>query len=112
MLTLQPRHRLDIRLRDFAYALLAGIWARNPERLGVQLEAAWSPAREALACRSVRSGFHLLLESLALPAGSEVLVSAVTHPDIVPLLAAPRLIAGPVDLAVATPPPKLQLPQP
>src|SRR5258708_20550207 len=98
MLTLQPRHRLDIRLRDFAYALLAGIWARNPERLGVQLEAAWSPAREALACRSVRSGFHLLLESLALPAGSEVLVSAVAHPDLVRLPAAGRPLSGPADL--------------
>src|SRR5258708_19692105 len=110
MLTLQPRHRLDIRLRDFAYALLAGIWARNPERLGVQLEAAWSPAREALACRSVRSGFHLLLESLALPAGSGVLVSAVTHPDIVRILEADRPIAVPVTLPVSTPSPNPELP--
>ena len=109
MFTLQPRHRLDIRLRDFAYALLAGIWARNAERLGAGLEAAWSPAREALACRSVRSGFHLLLESLALPAGAEVLVSAVTHPDMVRILEADGLIAVPVDLDVATLAPKLEL---
>src|SRR5258708_38054099 len=102
MLTLQPRHRLDIRLRDFAYALLAGIWARNPERLGAGLEAAWAPAREALACRSVRSGFHLLLESLALPAGSGVFGSAVTHPGMVRVLAAHGLLAGPVHLDVST----------
>jgi hypothetical protein len=38
MLTLQPRHRLDIRLRHFAYALIAAAWARNPEDLSVRLE--------------------------------------------------------------------------
>src|SRR5260370_8405869 len=109
MFTCRPGHGLALRLRDFAYALLGGIWARNAERLGAGLEAAWSPAREALACRSVRSGFHLLLESLALPAGSEVLVSAVTHPDMVRILEAHGLIAVPVDLDVATLAPKLEL---
>jgi perosamine synthetase len=109
MLTLQPRHRLDIRLRDFAYALLAGAWARNPERLSARLEVAWSQGGQGLACRSVRSGFHLLLESLALPAGSEVLVSAVTHPDMVRILEAHGLVAVPVDFDVATLAPRLDL---
>lgn len=109
MLTLQPRHRLDIRLRHFAYALIAGAWARNPERLSARLEAGWSPGSKGLACRSVRSGFHLLLESLALPAGSEVLVSAVTHPDMVRILEAHGLVAVPVDLDVATLAPRLDL---
>jgi dTDP-4-amino-4,6-dideoxygalactose transaminase len=109
MFTLQPRHRLDIRLRHFAYALLAVVWARNPERLSARLEAAWSPGSTAIACRSVRSGFHLLLESLALPAGSEVLVSAVTHPDMARILRAHGLVAVPVDLDVATLAPRLEL---
>jgi perosamine synthetase len=109
MCTLQPRHRLDIRLRDFAYALIAGAWARNPEGLSARLEARWSPRSKGLACRSVRSGFHLLLESLALPAGSEVLVSAVTHPDMVRILEAHGLVAVPVDLDVATLAPRLDL---
>jgi perosamine synthetase len=109
MLTLQPRHRLDIRFRDFAYALLAFAWAGNPERLSARLEPGWSPRGKGLACRSVRSGFHLLLESLALPAGSEVLVSAVTHPDMVRILEAHGLVAVPVDLDVATLAPRLDL---
>jgi len=109
MLTLQPRHRLDIRLRHFAYALLAAAWARSPERLSARVEAGWSPGGPALACRSVRSGFHLLLDSLALPAGSEVLVSAVTHPDMVRILDAHGLVAVPVDLDVATLAPRLEL---
>jgi dTDP-4-amino-4,6-dideoxygalactose transaminase len=109
MLTLQSRHRLDIRLRQFAYALLACAWARDAERLSARLESAWSADGQGLACRSVRSGFHLLLEALALPAGSEVLVSAVTHPDMIRILAAHGLIAVPVDLDTATLAPRLDL---
>jgi len=109
MLTLQSRHRLDIRLRHFAYALVAGAWAREPERLSSRLEAGWSPAGQGLACRSVRSGFHLLLEALDLPAGSEVLVSAVTHPDMARILEAHGLVAVPVDLDIPTLAPRLEL---
>jgi perosamine synthetase len=109
MFTLQSRHRLDIRLRHFAYALLACAWAREPERLSSHLEAGWSPAGKGLACRSVRSGFHLLLDSLDLPAGTEVLVSAVTHPDMVRILEAHGLVAVPVDLDIPTLAPRLDL---
>lgn len=109
MLTLQSRHRLDIRLGDFAYALFASAWACDAERLSSRLESSWSPAGQGLACRSVRSGFHLLLDALALPAGGEVLVSAVTHPDMVRVLEAHGLVAVPVDLEAATLAPRLEL---
>jgi dTDP-4-amino-4,6-dideoxygalactose transaminase len=109
MLSLQSRHRLDIRLRDFAYALSACAWASDAKRLSSRLESTWSPAGQGLACRSVRSGFHLLLETLALPEGGEVLVSAVTHPDMVRILEAHGLVAVPVDLDFATLAPRLEV---
>src|ERR1700687_935900 len=109
MLTLQSRRRLDIRFRHFAYALSAGIWAHNVERLTSRLEVAWSPGGDGLACRSVRSGFHLLLSALNLPAGADGLVSAVTHPDMVRILEAHGLVAVPVDLDVATLAPRLEV---
>ena len=109
MLKLQSRHRLDIRLRDFAYALSAVIWARDADELGARLAATWSPSGQSLACRSVRSGFHLLLDALDLPAGGEVLVSAVTHPDMVRIIEGHGLVAVPVDLVVATLAPRLDL---
>jgi perosamine synthetase len=109
MLKLQSRHRVDIRFHHFAYALFAGAWARDAERLSSRLAASWSPGGQGLACRSVRSGFHLLLDALALPAGGEVLVSAVTHPDMVRILEAHRLVAVPVDLDIATLAPRLDL---
>lgn len=109
MLTLQSRHRLDIRLRDFAYAALAVVWARDAEEFGTRLAETWSPSGQGLACRSVRSGFHLLLDTLDLPAGGEVLVSAVTHPDMVRIIEAHGLVAVPVDLDLASLAPKLDL---
>lgn len=109
MLTLASRHRLDIRFRHFAYALAACVLTRGPERLGARLAGTWSPSGQGIACRSVRSGFHLLLDALGVYAGDEVLVSAVTHPDMVRILEAHGLVAVPVDLDIATLAPRLDL---
>src|SRR6202171_265742 len=109
MLTVQSRHRLDIRFRHFVYALSACLWARDPEHRSAQLASTWSPSGQGITCRSVRSGFHLLLDALGLFAGDEVLVSAVTHPDMVRILEAHGLVAVPVDLDLATLAPRLEL---
>ena len=109
MLKLHSRHRLDIRLGDFAYALLASAFARDARARSARLAANWSPSGEGVVCRSVRSGFHLLLDALDLQAGAEVLVSAVTHPDMVQIIEGHGLVAVPVDLDVATLAPRLQL---
>jgi perosamine synthetase len=107
MLTLHSRHRLDIAFRHFLYALSACVWARYPQRLSARLAGGWSPSGHGIACRSVRSGFHLLLDALDLDAGDEVLVSAVTHPDMVRILEAHGLVAVPVDLDIGTLAPSL-----
>ena len=107
MLTLHSRHRLDIGFRHFLYALSACVWARYPQRLSARLAGGWSPSGHGIACRSVRSGFHLLLDALDLDAGDEVLVSAVTHPDMVRILEAHGLVAVPVDLDIGTLAPSL-----
>jgi perosamine synthetase len=109
MLTLHSRHRLDISLSQFAHALSACIWARNQQRLSTQLAGRWSPSGHGIACRSVRSGLHLLLEALDLSAGDEVLLSAVTHPDMVRIIEAHRLVPVPVDLDLGTLAPSLEL---
>jgi perosamine synthetase len=108
MLKLHSRHHLDIRLRDFAYALAATALARDAIGRSARLAATWSPLGEGVPCRSVRSGFHLLLEALDLNEGDEVLVSAVTHPDMARIIEAHGLVAVPVDLDVATLAPRLE----
>jgi perosamine synthetase len=100
MKRLYARHRLDITPSDLAFAL-GSMAAVDSDRAAWELEELWSPGT-ALACYSVRSGFHLLLSRLALPAGSEVLFSAVTHPDMPRLAEHHGLVPVPVDLDVDT----------
>src|SRR5215472_5071107 len=84
------RHRLDIGLADLAFAA-----APHPR-------AELAGPAGALSCLSVRSGFHLLLSALDLPRGSEVVFSALTHPDLPRLVRHHGLVAVPVDLAPDT----------
>jgi perosamine synthetase len=109
MLTLHSRHRLDIRSQDFAYAVAACFWARDAQGLSSSLVGTWSPSGNGIACRSIRSGLHLLLDALGLCEGDEVLVSAVTHPDMVRILEAHGLVAVPVDLDINTLAPSLDV---
>jgi len=77
--------------------------------LSARLVGGWSPSGNGIACRSVRSGFHLLLGAADLAARDEVLVSAVTHPDMVRIIEAHGLVAVPVDLDIGTLAPSLEL---
>ena len=98
---LYARHRLDTRPSHLARAV-ALLGATDPERVARTVEARWSPDGDALACFSVRSGFHLLLTAFDLPHGSEVLFSAVTHPDMPRIAEHHGLVAVPVDLEPET----------
>ena len=101
-LLLYRRHRIDASARDLLFGLSACLWAFGRRRLEAEVVQTFPPAEDALACFSVRSGFDLLLGALALAPGEEVLVSAVTHPDMVRIIEAHRLRAVPVDLETAT----------
>lgn len=98
---LYARHRLDIRPIHIG-AALAAMSAPNHELASAEVERIWSHEVNALACYSVRSGFHLLLSALALPRGAEVLFSAVTHPDMPRIAEHHGLVPVPVDLDAAT----------
>jgi dTDP-4-amino-4,6-dideoxygalactose transaminase len=98
-----PRKQLDVRLSDLAGGLLAcaGL-APAPadrDRAGRPLLCA---RPDSLVCLSVRSGFDLLLGELAWPAGDEVLVTAITIPDMSRILEEHGLRPAPVDLDPAT----------
>lgn len=53
-------------------------------------------------CFSVRSAFELLLDALDLDEGSEVLMSAITHPDMARIVERHGLVPVPVDLDLET----------
>ncbi len=97
-----PRGTPDIRWSDllagFAGALLPG----RRDAAADLAEHGWMRDGAALACLSVRTGFDLLLQDLALPRGSEVLVSAVTIPDMLRLVEHHGLVPVPLDLDPGT----------
>jgi perosamine synthetase len=108
-LMLYPRHRLDVSVGDLLFGLSACFWAFRRRRLAAEVARAFPPEGDALACLSVRSGFDLLLGALAESPGGEVLVSAVTHPDMVRVIEGHGLRAVPVDLDTATLEPRVEL---
>jgi len=106
---LYPRHRIDASAADVAFAMWACAGAFRRQRLAERVERTWSAAGDSVACLSARSGFDLLLSALDFPVGSEVLVSAVTIPDMVAILRKHGLVPVPVDLDPATLAPRLDL---
>jgi len=95
-----PRKRLDIGWSDVLYGLASCLWPADQEKAERKLQRACPGGEAALACLSVRSGFDALLTALDFPAGSEVLVSAVTIRDMPRILEAHGLVPVPIDLDV------------
>lgn len=93
-----PRGTPDIGWADLGFGLLRSCWPDNPAATQSRIETCWSSPRDTLACLSVRSGFDLLLQAVAWPVGSEVLVSAVTIPDMIALVEQHGLVPVPIDL--------------
>ena len=92
------RHRLDLSVVDILFGVLScgRMWGRA--RLESEILGLCSLEGQGLVSFSVRSGWDLWLGALGLRAGDEVLVSAVTHPDMVRIIHGHGLRAVPVDI--------------
>jgi dTDP-4-amino-4,6-dideoxygalactose transaminase len=99
---LYPRLCLDLGWGDLLFAAAACGAAGARARRARRIEARFSARGDAFVALSARSGFDLYLGALALPAGSEVLVSGLTIPHMVQLLEAHGLSAVPFALDPAT----------
>lgn len=93
-----PRHRLDIGAADLRFGVRATWSGRDADREAAALLATAAATDRGLVALSVRSGWVLLLGVLGWDPGSEVLVSAITHPGMVAILREHGLRAVPVDL--------------
>jgi perosamine synthetase len=91
-----PRGQIDIGWGDLAAGLLRCAWPGGRMRMQQEVERLWDADGRAVATLSVRSGLDLVLRALALPPGSEVLVSAITIRDMVTVLEAHELVVVPV----------------
>jgi perosamine synthetase len=97
---LHPRHHIDIEPAALARALAH--CAHAPRGAADALEAFVCPRAEVLATLSVRSGLDLLLTALALPTGSEVILSGWTIPDMARIVRAHGHVPVPIDCDDAT----------
>jgi perosamine synthetase len=92
------RHRLDLSPGDICFGVGCCFVPWRPGRLESEVLAQCSIEDNGLVCLSVRSGWDLWLGAQEFRAGDEVLVSAVTHPDMVRIIRAHGLRAVPVDI--------------
>jgi dTDP-4-amino-4,6-dideoxygalactose transaminase len=90
------RKRLDISWTDLVCGMSYACFRRDERSAARRVEEWFGPG--AVAFLSVRSGLDLYLRLLALPRGSEVLVSALTIPDMWKVLEHHGLVPVPVDL--------------
>ena len=102
-----PRKRLDITWKD----LFAASWAcaiRREPKAGHNFPAdCWNISPRPFPTLSVRSGLHLLLGAVNWPVGSEVLMSAMTIPDMARIVRHHGYVPVPVDLDIDTAAPSL-----
>jgi perosamine synthetase len=103
------RHGLDLSLRDVLFGGLVCGWLWGRDRLEAEVLGLCSVGDEGLVCYSVRSGWDLWLRAQGLGAGEEVIVSAVTHPDMVRIIQGHGLRAVPVDIDPETLAPRLRM---
>jgi dTDP-4-amino-4,6-dideoxygalactose transaminase len=91
------RLRLDIGWLDLISASASCLTPHDRATIVGQAARAWSEREDFLLTLSVRSAFDLTLRALQLPHGSEVLMSALTVPDMVRIVGLHGLIPVPVD---------------
>lgn len=92
-----PRGHLDIEWSDLLFALRKSMREDVPDNIERRIETFWAPG-QAVVVFSVRTGFDALLQALAFPPGSEILVSAITIRDMTNIIESHGLIPVPVDL--------------
>ncbi len=103
-----PRKRLDISWIDLAAAQWACGFSWNRQHLARRIETAWTSSETGLATLSVRSGLRLLLMNADWPAGSEILMSAMTVPDMARIVRQHGYVAVPVELDLETAAPTVE----
>jgi len=97
-----PRQRLDIGWADIVSGLFYCATPGNREAAHNRIAEFWSSAEDTVVSISERSNFDLILESLQLPAGSEILITAMNIKPMFEAIQRHGLVAVPLDLEMGT----------
>ncbi len=102
-----PTLTLDLSLTDVAAGVVGCL--RSDRFATSNGEIARAFGAPCLASLTLRSAFDLYLAAQRFPRGSEILLSAITHPEMVAIVAAHGLVALPIDLDPRTMAPRAEL---
>jgi dTDP-4-amino-4,6-dideoxygalactose transaminase len=89
------RKRIDISYSDLLFGMGKCIVPPNSKKTIEAINVQWG-GRSTFTCLSVRTGFDLLLKTLNYEKGREVLISALTIPDMVEIIEEHGLVAVPL----------------
>jgi dTDP-4-amino-4,6-dideoxygalactose transaminase len=91
------RKRLDISTGEILYALKSCLINGRKDSIIKSIKSIWEENSErAFICLSIRTGFDLLLQALKLKAGSEILMTELTIPDMPKIVRHHGLIPVPI----------------
>lgn len=91
------RKRLDISTKDLFYGIYSCFTLDSRNSLTGKIEKIWEQnGQKSFICLSVRTGFDLLFQTLNFKSGSEILMSALTIPDMPKIVAHHGLVPVPV----------------
>ena len=106
-LRMYPRKQLDIGWFDLACAAFYSAFPRSVRDKEAEVEGMFAPGYPVLAAFTVRTGFELCLGALALPPGSEILMTALTIPEMVNIAKHHGLVPIPLDIEGGTMAPEI-----
>jgi dTDP-4-amino-4,6-dideoxygalactose transaminase len=89
------RKRIDISYSDLLFGIGKCIVPPNSKKTIEAINGQWR-GQSTFTCLSVRTGFDLLLKTLNYQEGGEVLISALTIPDMVEIIEGHGLVAVPL----------------
>src|SRR5260370_1693452 len=101
-LRMYARKQLDIGWRDLVSAAFYCVFRRSIRAKEAGLESLFAPGYPVLSAFTVRTGFDLCLGALGLPAGSEILMSALTIKEMVNIAKHRGLVPVPLDIESGT----------
>jgi perosamine synthetase len=104
-----PRLELDITVRDLIFNLLSTCLFVDRTQTIASIRSYWHTPKEILVSLCVRTSFDLLLRSLKLPAGSEVLMSAVNIIHMEEIVKQHDCIPVPIDIDLSTLAPSVEI---
>lgn len=102
-----PRQRLDISWGNVLYGIGQCFVPGNRNAAHARIGSLWSSPTDTVVSLSERTSFDLILETLDLPPGSEILVSALNIRPMFNIMERHGLVAVPIDLDMSTMGPKV-----